>query len=114
MLASSPLLTLLLAAACGALFGLIGGVGGRRLAFRLEIAELWDAVDGLSTRLSKREGKAGRDVRSEREQAGLGDLGALAKIFAAVGGGARTNGLDPVEMERQRAEWSRRKDREDG
>jgi len=88
-------------------------VGGRRLAFRLEIAELWDAVDGLSTRLSKREGKAGRDVRSEREQAGLGDLGALAKIFAAVGGTQRTgNGLDPVEMERQRAEWSRRKDRE--
>jgi len=61
-----PTLTWFLIAALALAAGLAGGVGGRAIRWRVELGALWDAVEQLSRRLSKREGAAGREVAIDR------------------------------------------------
>ena len=61
----TPWAQLLVAAAVALLAGYLGGAGGRTFSLRSRFSEVWDAIDQLDRRLSKREGRAGREQRDE-------------------------------------------------
>jgi uncharacterized membrane protein len=78
-----PFLHWLLTAVVALVAGLAGGVGGRALWTRLQFTAVWDAIEALSSRLSKREGSAGRQA-SLGKQAELEALMAQLKATAAA------------------------------
>lgn len=90
----------------------MGGLGGRVIAswrWRARIAELWEAVDGIDRRLSKREGRAGAEVKAERQAAR--DPAALQLLGKMLGRGGGDGPLDPVEMDARAARHFRAKDK---
>lgn len=90
----------------------MGGVGGRLIMswrYNQRFAEVWEALDGISGRLSRREGKAGHEVKAERQAAR--DPAALQLLGKMLGRGGGDGPLDPVEMDARAARHFRAKDK---
>jgi len=81
-----PFTLCFLCAASGLVAGLMGGMGGRRIATRAlhqQVELLWDEIDVLQQRLARREGQAGRQRRLENE-AKPSDVAEAEKLLAAA------------------------------